>query len=221
MFFTHLFACPARRFASCRQSCVTQVILSEFLHQRQRWRHKHRAIARATCFQMFSFARAARSRPKQRKIAKLDVKMKCTYNSQCFLINVYFNTSSYKSGCNVFATSVQHLLADRHAIQHGDDRAWAWLPCGSIISGHLRALSTTIPLSTEKESTGRPAMFHARIFTGLPSVAFKENDSEHGIFLTLHCSTQPDIQSYKQTTQVTISLTKSVGKRPNVFQIWM
>ena len=61
--------------------------------------------------------------------------------------------------------------------------------------GHLRALSTIIPLSTEKESTGRPAMFQARILTGLPSVAFKEKDSEHGIFFTLHCSTQLDMQS--------------------------
>lgn len=142
-----------------------------------------------------------------------------TYNIQCFVLNVYFNKSSYKSGCSVFASSVQRLLAERDAIQHGDDQAWAGLPCGSIISGHLLALSTTIPLSTEKESTGRPAMFHARIFTGLPSVAFKENDSEHGIFLTLHCSTQPDIQSCQQTTQMTISLTKSVGKKPKAFQI--
>ena len=39
-------------------------------------------------------------------------------------------------------------------------------------------------------------MFHARILTGLPRVAFRENDSEQGIFFTLHCSTQPDIQSY-------------------------
>ena len=39
-------------------------------------------------------------------------------------------------------------------------------------------------------------MFQARILTGLPRVAFRENDSEQGIFFTLHCSTQPDIQSY-------------------------
>ena len=39
-------------------------------------------------------------------------------------------------------------------------------------------------------------MFHARILTGLPRVAFRENDSEQGIFFILHCSTQPDIQSY-------------------------
>ena len=81
--------------------------------------------------------------------------------------------------------------------------AWPW---GSIISGHRRALSTIIPLSTENESTGRPAMFHARILTGLPRVEFRENDSEQGIFFTLHCSTQPDIQSYmtkeEKTTQI-------------------
>ena len=84
---------------------------------------------------------------------------------------------------------------------------WSWtsnVPWGSIISGHLRALSTTIPLSTENESTGRPAMFHARILTGLPRVAFRENDSEQGIFLTLHCSTQLDIQSWEQRTKTEV-----------------
>lgn len=38
-------------------------------------------------------------------------------------------------------------------------------------------------------------MFQARILTGLPRVAFREKEAEHGIFFTLHCSTQPDIQS--------------------------
>ena len=72
------------------------------------------------------------------------------------------------------------------------------------MSGHLRALSTTMPLSTEKESTGSPAMFHARILTGLPRVALRENDSEQGIFFILHCSTQLDIQSCVQrmTTEI-------------------
>lgn len=55
------------------------------------------------------------------------------------------------------------------------------LPCGSIKSGHLLEFPTMIPLSTEKESTGRPAMFQARIFTGSPSVTLRENVSEHGM----------------------------------------
>lgn len=58
-------------------------------------------------------------------------------------------------------------------------------------------------------------MFQARILTGLPRVAFRENDSEQGIFFTLHCSTQPDIQSCmtkeeKQRELVVIERQKSL-----------
>lgn len=49
------------------------------------------------------------------------------------------------------------------------------------MSGQRLALSTMIPLSIEKESTGRPAICHARILTGSPRVEFTENPSEQGI----------------------------------------
>jgi len=47
--------------------------------------------------------------------------------------------------------------------------------------GQRRALLIMIPLSTENASVGRPAMFQLRIFTGSPSVAFREKSSEQGI----------------------------------------
>lgn len=43
-------------------------------------------------------------------------------------------------------------------------------PWGSIMSGHLLALKTMIPLSTLKPSVGSPSMFHCRTSTGSPSV---------------------------------------------------
>jgi hypothetical protein len=42
-----------------------------------------------------------------------------------------------------------------------------------------------IPLSTLNESTGKPAIFHALIFTGSPRVEFKEKFSEQGIFRSI------------------------------------
>lgn len=58
------------------------------------------------------------------------------------------------------------------------------IPCGSISNGHLLELLTMMPLSTEKESTGRPAMFQARILTGSPRVVLRENVSEQGIIFS-------------------------------------
>ena len=48
---------------------------------------------------------------------------------------------------------------------------------------HLLELSTMTPLSTEKLSVGKPAMFHALILIGSPRVLLREKSSEHGIFL--------------------------------------
>ena len=39
----------------------------------------------------------------------------------------------------------------------------------------------TMPLSMEKLSLGRPAMFHSLILTWSPSVALRENSSEQGM----------------------------------------
>ena len=39
------------------------------------------------------------------------------------------------------------------------------------------------PLSMEKVSVGRPAMFQALILIGSPRVLLNENSSEHGILL--------------------------------------
>ena len=49
----------------------------------------------------------------------------------------------------------------------------AW-PCGSIQSGHLLDLKIMIPFYSEKESDGKPSMFHCLIWTGLPSTETKE-----------------------------------------------
>jgi hypothetical protein len=60
------------------------------------------------------------------------------------------------------------------------------LPCGSIINGHLRALETMMPLSTEKLSAGSPAIFHALMTTGSPSVAISEKFSAQGMPSFVH-----------------------------------
>ena len=56
------------------------------------------------------------------------------------------------------------------------------------MSGQRRALLMMMPLSTEKASVGRPAMFQLRIFTGSPSVAFSEKSSEHGMPFAFTCT---------------------------------
>ena len=57
-------------------------------------------------------------------------------------------------------------------------------------NGHRRELLTMIPLSTEKASTGNPAICQALIFTGSPSVVVNENVSEQGTFFALQASVQ-------------------------------
>ena len=54
------------------------------------------------------------------------------------------------------------------------------------MSGHRLELDIMMPFSTEKESTGSPAMFQALILTGSPSVADTENDWEQGMFFSVH-----------------------------------
>ena len=44
----------------------------------------------------------------------------------------------------------------------------------------------TIPFSIEKESVGRPAMFHSLTLTGSPRVVFSEKAGEQGMALVLH-----------------------------------
>jgi hypothetical protein len=46
------------------------------------------------------------------------------------------------------------------------------------------------PLSTEKLSRGSPAMFHAWILIGSPSVLVNEYSDEHGSFLSLNTFTK-------------------------------
>ena len=55
-------------------------------------------------------------------------------------------------------------------------------PCGSIISGHRRALATMMPFSIETESDGKPAMVHWRIRTGSPSVLWMSAPGVCGSF---------------------------------------
>mmetsp|Transcript_24182 Transcript_24182/g.45892 ORF Transcript_24182/g.45892 Transcript_24182/m.45892 type:complete len:318 (+) Transcript_24182:74-1027(+) len=62
-------------------------------------------------------------------------------------------------------------------------------PCGSIISGHRRALATTMPLSMEKLSLGSPAINHSRILTGSPSAVASAYFLERGMFASAHSAT--------------------------------
>lgn len=48
---------------------------------------------------------------------------------------------------------------------------------------HLRELLTMTPLSIEKESLGRPAMFQALILMGSPRVLLREKSSDDGMLL--------------------------------------
>ena len=52
-----------------------------------------------------------------------------------------------------------------------------------------------IPLSTEKVSVGRPAIFHARIATGSPNVVISEKSEEQGIPFSLTVSLHAEICS--------------------------
>jgi len=51
-----------------------------------------------------------------------------------------------------------------------------------VESYHLLELLTITPLSMEKLSVGRPAIFQALILIGSPSVLLREKSSEDGIF---------------------------------------
>jgi len=72
------------------------------------------------------------------------------------------------------------------------------LPWGSIISGQRREFDTMMPLSMLKLSIGRPAICHARIFTGSPRVTLSENTEEQGIFLATQSWCHSATQFYKQ-----------------------
>ena len=49
------------------------------------------------------------------------------------------------------------------------------------VTYHRLALSTMTPLSMEKASVGKPAMFQARIFIGSPRVLLSEKSVEQEI----------------------------------------
>ena len=55
--------------------------------------------------------------------------------------------------------------------------------CNWKVTYHLLVLSTMTPLSMEKESVGRPAIFHALILMAWPNVLLSEKSSEQGMFL--------------------------------------
>ena len=58
------------------------------------------------------------------------------------------------------------------------------------ITHHLRALSTTTPLSIEKLSVGSPAIFQARIFIGSPRIWLSWKPWLHGMPLLYHSKQQ-------------------------------
>ena len=55
-----------------------------------------------------------------------------------------------------------------------------------IYTHHLLALATMTPLSMEKASLGSPAMFHALILMGSPSVLVTVKSEEQGILRDWH-----------------------------------
>ena len=52
------------------------------------------------------------------------------------------------------------------------------------VAHHLRELATMTPLSMEKLSRGRPAIFQAWILMGSPRTLVSENFCEHGNFFS-------------------------------------
>ena len=68
------------------------------------------------------------------------------------------------------------------------------------MSGQRREFEVMIPFSTEKESTGRPAMFHARILTGSPRVTVTEKDLEQGIFFSVQRECHSCTHSVRNST---------------------
>ena len=83
------------------------------------------------------------------------------------------------------------------------------------MSGHLLELDTMMPLSTLKLSTGRPAMFQSRIFTGSPRVAASEKVCEHGIFFSLQSFSHNAVASCVQK----VHLCSNERSDPNVEEI--
>jgi hypothetical protein len=80
------------------------------------------------------------------------------------------------------------------------------MPCGSMHKGHLLELFTIIPLSTEKLSTGKPAICQLLILTGSPRVTLREKFSEQGIFFDLHNSDQFFMHSFKIKLLIVIKI---------------
>ena len=68
------------------------------------------------------------------------------------------------------------------------------------MSGQRRELEIMIPFSTEKESTGRPAMFQALILTSSPRVAETEKVSEQGMFFCVHSVCHSLTHSVRKST---------------------
>ena len=64
----------------------------------------------------------------------------------------------------------------------------------TVFTHHLLALATMTPLSMEKASLGSPAMFHARILMGSPSVLVTVKSEEQGIFRDWHFLIHSEVQ---------------------------
>ena len=87
-----------------------------------------------------------------------------------------------------------------------------WLLWGSIMSGHRWLLSTMIPLSTEKLSTGNPAIFQSRILTGSPKVFTMEKTLEQGISFSRHKSIHSWVASCKTVIVQLLNVIKEWGE---------
>jgi len=81
----------------------------------------------------------------------------------------------------------RHKNDDKNTITHTPDdpnfKKYKKVKTAHLSAYHLRELATMTPLSTEKLSRGKPAMFHAWILIGSPSVLVNEKSDEHGILL--------------------------------------
>eukprot|EP00962_Isochrysis_galbana_P031297 scaffold10193_cov107-Isochrysis_galbana.AAC.7 len=68
--------------------------------------------------------------------------------------------------------------------------------------GHRRACEMMMPLSIEKESLGKPSMFHARMATGSPSVLLSEKGEVQAIWSEVHRSIQRVAMRSRKTAHV-------------------
>ena len=109
---------------------------------------------------------------------------------------IYCHTTVF-IGCSLMKTQLLSagLIRRPKGLKYeADDAAWVCVYIYTIFPHHLLALATMTPLSMEKASLGSPAMFHARILMGSPSVLVTVKSEEQGIFRDWHFLIHSEVQ---------------------------